>query len=182
MLQRNVTQGDLRAARKLRLAAKIAATHIASRIEAGALVEPGRLAFDDSRVIPRRHKRDLDRFILLLRLTETRDLKVLKDNPAAAAKLRQTRARIFRAEIRDLRDEVSVVFHRRLDRIGENGRWDAYLPLFADTFSAYRSLAALAVCGTLFSRGVRLPCSLPKRAEKVRRYLTWDASPALLSA
>jgi hypothetical protein len=182
MLQRNVTQGDLRAARKLRLAARIAANHIASRIQAGALVEPGRLAYDRSRVIPSRQKRDLDRFILLLRLTETRDLKILKDNPLAAAKLRRTRARIFRTEIRDLRREVAVVFHRRLDRIGENGRWDAYLPLFADTFSAYRSLAVLAVCGTLFSWGVRLPCSLPKRAEKVRRYITLDASLAMSSA
>jgi hypothetical protein len=121
----------------------------------------------------------MDRFTFLLRLTESADLKFLENHPAAAAKLQKARARIFRGEIRDLHREVAAVFRRRLHRIGENGRWDAYVPLLGETAGAFRSLSALALSGTLFFWGIGLPLSFPKRVAKVREYLTFDVCPVM---
>src|SRR5580704_17804695 len=93
---------------------------------------------------------DADRFRLLGGLLEDEDLRFLAHCPPAAAKLRTGRARIFRNELGEVRNEINAAFRSRLHRIGECGRWTRIFGLMADTASAYAALSKLEINGALY--------------------------------
>jgi hypothetical protein len=87
-------------------------------------------------------------------------------------KLRRSRIRIFRRELRAIAGDSKNLYRERAANLAAAGRWRAYPSLVLDTTLSFISIGKLGLAGVLFAWRLPLVIDAARNANRVLSFVT----------